>query len=259
MTLHAQNVTVTLGRKEILHGVDITALPGQITAIVGHNGSGKSTFLKALTAEIPSTGSIRLNGALIEDHAPWELASMRAVLQQATTVAFPFTVMEIVQLGLSSGLSASDPTIPFQALDRVDLGGFANRFYHELSGGEQQRVQLARALAQVWHAENVDHPVWLFLDEPVSSLDIGHQFVVMQTMRDFAAKGGGVIAVMHDLNLTAMWADKVVLMQAGHVLASGTPTDVLNDDLLSRAYGCPVRVNVAAPKGVPFVLPQACA
>ncbi len=119
MTLHAHNIRITLGRREILHGIDIQAEPGEVTAIVGHNGSGKSTFLKALTAEIPSTGSIRLNGQDLDSVALWERAASRGVLQRAVTVAFPFTVAEIVMMGLSAGLSASDPTVALRALELV--------------------------------------------------------------------------------------------------------------------------------------------
>ncbi len=255
--MQAHDIRVTIGRRDILHGICMQARAGELTAIVGPNGSGKSTLLKALTAEIDFVGQVELNGRALTDYRPWDLAACRGVLQQSLNVAFPFTVREIVQLGHGAGLSAADPDIPDRALSLVDLDGFANRFYHELSGGEQQRTQLARVLAQVWIEARTDTPRWLFLDEPVSSLDIGHQYVVMDLTRRFTQNGGGVIAVMHDLNLTAMYADHVVLMEAGEVLAAGTASETLTTDLLSRAYGCPVSVNTPAPAGVPFVLPQA--
>ena len=253
-----KEIHVTLGRREILHGLDFAAQDGRITAIVGPNGSGKSTLLKAMTGEIPATGDMSLNGRDIDAMQPWELASVRAVQSQSTTVAFPFTVLEVVRLGHSAGPWASEPGIPEAALARLGLEGYAQRFYHELSGGEQQRTQLARVLAQVWHPVQDDTPSWVFLDEPVSSLDIGHQFVVMDLLADYAARGGGVITVMHDLNLTAIYADHVVLMKDGAVLAHGTPAEVLTDATLSRAYDHPLRVNRPAPEGVPYLLPQAC-
>lgn len=258
MAMQAIDISVTLGRARILHDVDFTANAGQVTAIVGPNGSGKSTLLRALTAEIDYIGSINLNGTDITSLKGWELAALRGVLPQSTTIAFPFTVIEIVRLGLLSGLSAAQSDIPFLALQKVDLAQFADRFYHELSGGEQQRVQLARVLAQIWNPVQDGAPRWLILDEPVASLDIGHQLIVMDLARDFANQGGGVIVVMHDLNLTTMFADQVTLMHQGTVLASGAATEVLTDETLLAAYGCKLRINTIPPMGMPFLLPQSC-
>src|SRR5690606_21651506 len=126
---------------------------------------------------------------------------------------FPFTVREVVELGLLDGpglLRHEDRAA--QALAAVDLTGFAGRFYQELSGGEQQRVQLARVLCQVWDPVGEDDPRFLLLDEPVSSLDISHQLTIMRLARRFADRGGGVVAIMHDLNLTAMFADHVTIL-----------------------------------------------
>ena len=192
-------------------------------------------------------------GADIARLSPPELAGMRAVLPQASALAFPFTVHEVVRLGLQSGHSTA-PSVE-AALAAVDLPGFGGRFFQELSGGEQQRVQLARVLAQVWMPVVERRARWLFLDEPVASLDIGHQLTVMRLARDYARRGGGVIAVMHDLNLTAMFADRVVLLHQGRVLGAGPPAEVIRDDLLAAAYGCGLRVGVAPGEG-PFVLPQ---
>ncbi|MDW4498860.1 heme ABC transporter ATP-binding protein [Sulfitobacter sp. D35] len=252
----ASDIRVRIGRRTIVDGVDLSAQPGRVTAIVGPNGSGKSTLLRALTGELRFDGSILLNGRALQNYTPPELASVRGVLQQASTVAFPFTVREIVGMGLAAGLAAGDASVPEQALAAVDLRGFADRPFHHLSGGEQQRVQLARVLAQVWPIEDIGEPRWLMLDEPVSSLDIGHQSIVMECMKAFAARGGGVITVMHDLNLTAMYADHVILMKAGCVLASGPPQTVLADASLSEAYASQVRVNAPPPEGIPYILPQ---
>ena len=256
MTLTTRALSVQLGRKPILRDVNLTASPGDITMIIGPNGSGKSTLLRALTGELPHHGDIRLNDRPLRSYKPWDLADTRGVLQQAQTVAFPFTVREIVSLGHASGRAATDPTVPAQALAKVDLAGFGDRYYQELSGGEQQRAQLARVLAQIWPHTSREVPPWLFLDEPVSSLDFGHQQVVMDLMRDFASAGGGTVAVMHDLNLTAIHADHVILMKAGQVLASGPVRDTLTEALLSEAYGCPVRVSGPVPDDLPYILPQ---
>lgn len=259
MSLIAQDIRVTIGRKEILRGVNIQAEPGQITALLGPNGSGKSTFLKAITGEHKFTGSVSLNGSDLGRMKPWQMAAMRAVLPQSSNIAFPFTVSEIVQLGLSQGIDAARSDLPARALERVDLSGYGPRLYQELSGGEQQRVQLARALVQVWDPVVDGTPRWLFLDEPVSSLDIAHQFTVMEVMQDYAANGGGVLAIMHDINLTALYADQIAMLKDGALLIQSTPDQVVTDSLLSRAYDLPIQSNTLPAQHVPYVLPQASA
>ena len=257
MSLIAKNIRVSYGKREALRGVNLTAQPGEVTAIVGPNGSGKSTLLGAITASLPFRGNVRLNGRDIGTLKPWELAAERAVLPQASRLAFPFTVIEVVRLGLQSGTAGDRPEVPVQALARVGLAHYANRTFQELSGGEAQRVMLARVLAQVWAPVDGGQPRWLLLDEPVSSLDIAHQLQVMEIARDFAREGGGVIAVMHDLNLTALYADRVAVLAEGQRLAFGPPGEVLTDDILSRAYGCALRVSSPPPVGVPYILPHA--
>jgi iron complex transport system ATP-binding protein len=254
--LTASHLTLRIGRRRILDDVAFEARAGAVTAIVGPNGSGKTTLLRALTGEGAAEGRITLNGIDIATARPARLAAIRAVLPQATPLAFPFLAAEVVRLGQRAGLSAADPGLTERALAAVGLQGFAARPYQELSGGEQQRVQLARVLAQVWEPAGRDGPRWLFLDEPVASLDIAHQLLVMRLVRGYADAGGGVVAVMHDLNLTAMFADHVALLGGGRVLAAGRVSEVLTDALLSRAYGCGLRVGVPPAQG-PYILPQA--
>ncbi|CAN0039535.1 unnamed protein product [Chrysoparadoxa australica] len=256
-TLSAKGIRVYYGQREALCGVDLTAQAGELTAIVGPNGSGKSTLLGAITASLPYRGAVHLNGTNIETLKPWQLAAQRAVLPQASRLAFPFTVIEVVRLGLQSGTAGDRPEVPMQALARVGLAHYADRTFQELSGGEAQRVMLARVLAQVWSPIEKGEPRWLLLDEPVSSLDIAHQLQVMEIARNFARAGGGVIAVMHDLNLTALYADRVAVLAEGHRLAFGPPAEVLTNETLSRAYGCVLRVSDPPPAGVPYILPHA--
>ncbi|NHB77504.1 heme ABC transporter ATP-binding protein [Rhodobacter calidifons] len=254
--LAASHLTLRIGRRRILDDVDFEARAGAVTAIVGPNGSGKTTLLRALTGEGAAEGRITLNGIDIAAARPARLAAVRAVLPQATPLAFPFLVAEVVRLGQRAGLSAADPGLAERALSAVGLQGLAARPYQELSGGEQQRVQLARVLAQVWQPVGPEGPHWLFLDEPVASLDIAHQLQVMRLARGYADAGGGVVAVMHDLNLTAMFADRVALLAGGRVLAAGRVSEVLTDTHLSQAYGCALRVGVLPAQG-PYILPQA--
>ncbi|WP_323769522.1 heme ABC transporter ATP-binding protein [Antarctobacter sp.] len=257
MTLEAEEIRVRYGRFDALRGVTLQAQPGEVTAIVGPNGSGKSTLLGAIDGTIPHDGRVRLNGRPVADQPAWALAALRAVLPQSSRLAFAFTVLEVVRIGLQSGSAGDRPEVPMQALARVGLAHYADRLFQDLSGGEAQRVMLARVLAQVWAPVENGEPRWLLLDEPVSSLDIAHQLQVMEIARDFARAGGGVIAVMHDLNLTALYADRVAVLAEGQRLAFGTPAEVLTDDTLSRAYRCTLRVSAPPPVGIPYVLPHA--
>lgn len=255
MTLSVSSLTVTLGARRILDGLSFEAPAGAVTAIVGPNGSGKTTLMRAVVGEIAAGGRVALNGHNIARTPAGRLAAIRAVLPQKVALAFPFTALEVVTLGQSFGIDP-DPALPGRALASVGLGHLAERPYQLLSGGEQARVQLARALVQVWAPVTAEGPRWLFLDEPVASLDIGHQLQVMEIARAYADGGGGVVAVMHDLNLTAMFADRVLLLSEGRLLADGPPETVIASDLLSRAYGCAVNAN-SVPADARFVLPQA--
>ncbi|RVC48180.1 MAG: heme ABC transporter ATP-binding protein [Mesorhizobium sp.] len=261
--IEARDVSVAIGGKRIVTHVDFAARPGEIAAIVGPNGSGKTTFLKALSGELAYTGGIALNGCDLKAMKPAEAAAYRAVLPQATTLSFPFTVREIVRLGLVGGRSGVLPgenaRLPERALARVDLDGFAGRFYQELSGGEQQRVQLARVLCQVWAPVLDGKPRYLFLDEPVSSLDVKHQLIIMDIACDFARRGGGVVAILHDLNLTAMYSDRIHVMHRGRLAAAGTPQHVLTDELIEKVFDCRLKVGVLPVGSMPFVLPQSAA
>lgn len=261
--IEARDVSVAIGGKRIVANVDFEARPGEIAAIVGPNGSGKTTFLKALSGDFGCSGEVTINGRNLSAMKPIEAAALRAVLPQATTLSFPFTVREIVRLGMVGGRSGAlpgeDQRLPERALARVDLDGFAGRFYQELSGGEQQRVQLARVLCQVWAPVLGGKPRYLFLDEPVSSLDIKHQLIIMDIARDFARRGGGVVAILHDLNLTAMYADRIFVMHRGRLAATGSPHEVLSDELIEKVFDCRLKVGVLPAANMPFVLPQSAA
>ncbi|MEL6234996.1 MAG: heme ABC transporter ATP-binding protein [Pseudomonadota bacterium] len=256
MSLVARNIHVRLGRRDILAGADFVAEPGQFAIIVGPNGSGKTTLLRSLTGELSASGRVALDGQDIQRVPVAALAARRAVLPQSGGMAFPFRVIEVVRMGVEAGRHAADRTLAARSLEAVGLAGHAQRYFQELSGGEQQRTQLARVLAQVWDPVDDTGPRWLFLDEPVASLDIGHQLVIMEVARRYAERGGGVVAVMHDLNLTAMYADRVWLMSQGRILASGTVAEVLTDSGLTAAYGCRLAVNTPPAPGQTFVLPQ---
>jgi iron complex transport system ATP-binding protein len=253
-------LSVSINKCPILRGVSFTASAGQITAIVGPNGSGKSTLLKALCGDYRYTGQAYLDGRDLTKFKPLEAARLRAVLPQSSSLPFPFTVREVVAMGVTAGhpgvSKALLAQLPEMALEEVDLPGFGGRYYGDLSGGEQQRVQLARVLCQVWVPVLDGVPRYLFLDEPVSALDIKHQLSVMDVARRFADAGGGVITVMHDLNLTSMYADRVIALRAGEVVAHGKPAAVLTDAVIRSVFEAPLRVGVTPHPEIQFVLPQ---
>lgn len=255
MSLIVRNISVAYGKREVVKDLSFHAEAGQLSCIVGPNGSGKSTLIKAVCGDVPYAGDIAVNGFNLRDLRPWEVAAMRAVLPQATSLAFPFTAIEVVRMGLQTGQHGIRSDLPLMALRRVGLDRMAGAFFQELSGGQQQRVQLARVLAQVWDPVSEAGPRWLILDEPVSSLDIAHQMQVMQIARDYADQGGGVIAVMHDLNLTAAFADHIMVMKDGQLLGCGTPAQTMQNCLLSDAYDYPIEVSFAPDTKAVTVLP----
>jgi iron complex transport system ATP-binding protein len=259
--LEARDVWVTVGGHALLADVDMGVAPGRVAALIGPNGAGKSTLLRVLAGEIAvSRGEARLDGRAVSAFSARELARRRAVVPQASAMAFPFTVREVVTLGMTvPGFRLPDAAVGDfceEALDAVGLGQLADRFYPTLSGGERQRVQIARALCQLEAAPGPGDEVRCFLlDEPTASLDLAHQAYVLAAIRRQASLGRIVLAILHDLNLAAAVADQIVLLAAGRVAAAGPPREVLRDDLLSAAYGCRVAANRVPENGRPFVLP----
>jgi len=259
--LEARGVWVEAGGRALLKNVDVDVAPGRVTVLIGPNGAGKTTLLRVLSGEIaPTRGEARLDGAPLRGFSAVELARRRAVVPQASAVAFPFTVREIVLLGVTvPGLSLPDATQSAHvdaALDAVSLLPFADRFYSTLSGGERQRVHTARALCQLAAGRRRQTETGcLLLDEPTASLDLGHQGQVLSAMRRQAEAGQAVLVILHDLNLAASVADHLVLLGAGSVAKAGLPQDVLRDDVLSKCYGCRVAANRVPQNGRPFVLP----
>jgi iron complex transport system ATP-binding protein len=255
----AVGITVAIGKKKLLDEVDLGLVPGRVAVLIGPNGAGKSTLLKVIAGELrPAAGRINLDGRAIDEISAAELARRRAVLAQSVTLAFPFAVDEVVRLGLPPNFPrARSDTLVTRALDAVGLLAEADRSCLSLSGGEQQRAHLARVLVQLWSTPQDGRARYLLLDEPTASLDLAHQLLVMRLARAHAASGGGVLAVMHDLNLAAMLADEIVVLDKGRLVASGSPSQVVTDRLMSEVYGVDLRVG-AAPPGV-FVLPQTAA
>lgn len=255
--IRASNLMTVRGGRRLVDDVSIALEPGTMTVVIGPNGAGKSTLLKLLSGEIrPDGGTIKVDGLDIGDLTARELAERRAVLPQSLMLSFPFTALEVVRMGAIAHGSLNPSRDARTALGRVGLAGFEARSYQALSGGEQQRVQFARVLAQAPNAVEDGKPKALYLDEPTSSLDIGHQIAVLEIARDFARVGGAVLAILHDLNLAAEFADHLVVLHRGRVAASGAVGDTLTDRVISEVYGISGAVG-RVPQNLPFVLPQA--
>ncbi len=257
--LEADAVGVTYGRHRPVDGVSLALASGEVLVVVGPNGAGKTTLMKLLTGEVtPTSGQIRLDGEALATIPAWKLASQRAVMAQASRLAFPFTVAEVVRIGIDSVGRALARTarerIIAEALAAADIGHLAGRSYQTLSGGEQQRVQFARTFAQLKAGRtNTDRQV-LFLDEPVANLDLSHQIALMESAARLAREGVAVIAVLHDLNLAATFADRILVMSAGRLHALGEPATVITRERVRDVFG--VDLCREAEGGLPVVLPQ---
>lgn len=254
--LDLQQVSVTLDQVELLRDVNFALAAGEVAAIIGPNGAGKTTLLRAISGELQvSAGRICLAGLAIEPLPLQQRARQLAVLPQASGLNFPFTVAEVVALGRNPHNSGQqiDAGIVTEALQAMDLKHLRGRPYTHLSGGEKQRTQLARVMAQIWRAEDANARL-LLLDEPTASLDLGHQQQLMQRVRDFAAQGVAVLMVLHDLNLALGFADRLLALYRGELIADGAVTEVMSGELLRRLFGASAELFHHPGNGRPVVL-----
>jgi len=249
------DLSVNYGPHPVLKHVTLNVLSGEVLALIGPNGAGKSTLIRAVSGVIPVVqGKVRTNGDDFDSLNPMRRARYLAVVPQAVSLPPAFTVWETVLLGRTPYLgfigqtSQADEDLAWRALKRVSADKLADRRVGELSGGEQQRVLLARALCQ-------STPI-LLLDEPTAHLDLQYQVHLLDLVRDLAHQDDlAVLIALHDLNLAARYADRVALMVAGEIQVVGTPAEVLKTDLLSQAYCLPVEVVEHPLTGGPLVLP----
>ena len=254
----AQALSVRVGDKTLLDTIALSVGAGETVAFIGPNGAGKSTLFRVLSGELaPSAGAVRLKGRDPRACPPRELALHRAVLSQSVSVAFPFTVTEVVRMGAGEKRSAAVATLVDQALSEVGLDDFRHRIIGTLSGGEQQRAHLARVLVQVAGGEAEHGPGVLFLDEPTASLDLRHQIDIVATVRRYASRGTTILVILHDLNLAAISADRVVVLDRGRIAGDGIPRDVITESMLARVFGVTSAVGRVPPPNTPFVLPHA--
>ncbi|QCK86927.1 heme ABC transporter ATP-binding protein [Phreatobacter aquaticus] len=259
--LEARNVGVSFGRHKTVDQVSLTVDPGELLVVVGPNGAGKTTLTRLLTGElVPSEGEVLLDGGPLGAVPGWQLAAKRAVMAQANRLAFPFGVAEVVRIGIDSvgrALPRADrDRLIAEALAAADVTHLAARSYQHLSGGEQQRVQFARTYAQLTAGRRFGDRQVLFLDEPVASLDLAHQIALMESAAALASSGVAVIAVLHDLNLAATFADRILVMHGGKAAAIGRPSEVITRSLVAEIFGVDLAREALVPGELPVVLPQ---
>ena len=240
MQLTAGNISVSLAGRQVLHGVDIVLEPGQVTGLLGPNGAGKSTLMRALAGQVTHHGHIEIGGQPLIATSEADRAKMITWLPQARVLSWPISVRAVVELGRlpwhgwRRALSQVDRDKCAAAMELLDVTGLADRPATDLSGGEQARVLMARAVAQ-------DTPV-LLADEPASGLDPAHQISMMAALRQLAGQGRTVLVSLHDLSLAARWCDRLVLMKDGLIAADGPPDEVMTNTTLRDVYGISARI-----------------
>ncbi|WP_421219989.1 heme ABC transporter ATP-binding protein [Aeromonas jandaei] len=258
--LTCSRLSLRRGQRQILDGLDLALHSGTLTTLLGPNGAGKSTLLKCLTGELPHEGTITLFGRERQLWDSSQLAHRLGVLPQSSSLNFPFLCEEVVAMGR---LPHSEPArrkeeIVAAAMAHAGVEHLAKRLYPGLSGGERQRVQFARVLAQIWQApdspEQSEQPRLLLLDEPTSALDLKYQHQLLAMARALASRNTAVLVVLHDLNLAARYADRLVMLERGKLMADGTPGEVLTPELISRLYGYPAQVLHHPESGLPMVV-----
>lgn len=252
--LSAIFLDLSYGSKQVLHEINLTLSRGEVLGVIGPNGSGKTTLIRCLSGVLkPSNGSVTLANKDLQEFGDQERARNIAVVPQAAQLPPSFTILETVSLGRTPHLSwlgrmsGHDLEIVQRAMHSCEIDQLNDRPISELSGGEQQRVLLARSLAQ-------DCPV-LLLDEPTAHLDLHHQVSLLSLVRRMAKEQNlGVLIAIHDLNLASLYADRLVLLTDGRIRATGKPSEVLTTETLQNAYQVPLQVHTNPQHSSPWVV-----
>lgn len=256
--LQVDNISVKVGRKgpTLLHDVSLKAAAGEFIVVLGANGAGKSTLLRAIGGGLDvASGTICWKDRLVKD---WDLADMaleRGFLDQHSTVPFAFTAREVVMMGryphLDKAAGPMDAVAVDRALDVMRAMPYMHRTMPSLSGGEQKRIHIARIIAQLENGKN--EATLMLLDEPLNDLDVKHQHALLAFAQSRTRAGHCVVAVLHDVNMASQYADRIILMGKGMVIAQGTPSEVLKANNLSVAYDMDAHVTTHPITGSPWV------
>ncbi|MCP1471064.1 iron complex transport system ATP-binding protein [Sphingobium sp. OAS761] len=254
VTIRLDGVSARIGRRDVLHDISGLIAPGRLVGIIGPNGAGKSTLMRSILGLVPlSGGAITFDDRPIRQLSTRQIAQTIAYLPQGHMLHWPLSVTRLVTLGRLPHLGplarpgARDMAAVKAAMHRADIGHLADRAATELSGGERARVMLARALA-------AEAPA-LAVDEPLASLDPGHQIDVMELLAAEARSGALVLAVLHDLTMAARYCDRLLLLDKGRLVADGSVNDVLREDRLRAVYGVTSHIDLTSQR--PLVVPTA--
>ena len=255
-SIEIRNLSFAYGARRVLDGVSLTVESGEMVGVLGPNGSGKTTLLKLLSGVLAGRGAVKLAGRAIEGYSRTELSRLVAVVPQESEVHFPFTAAEIVLMARASHHGrlalegAADLDAARRSMAATETAALADRYLHELSGGEKQRVLIARALAQ--------EAAILLLDEPAAFLDLKHQKGVFDLMRRLNGERGlTIVAALHDLNLAALYFPRLLLLGDGKIFRDGPPEEVLTEANIRAVYGVEVRVERPGPERRPHVFLRA--
>lgn len=255
--IEVKNIHYSAGSARLIDNVSFEVQPGELLTVIGANGAGKSTLLKLLCREIyAAKGDIYIRQKPITSYKLDELAKFRAVLAQNNTLSISFKAHELVMMGryphFDTNPSDADTQIVKVVMEETGITEFANRDYHTLSGGEQQRVQLARVIAQVY-----DQPQGLlFLDEPTNGLDLLYQQQILSLAKNLANRGYCVVSILHDINFASRYADKVLILKKGKLTAFGPPQEVITVENIHQAFHIHVRLLNDEEFNCPFVIPS---
>ncbi len=255
--IEVKNIHYSVGSKKLIDDISFDVHPGELLAVIGANGAGKSTLLKLLCREIQvETGAIYIRQQPIHAYKLDGLAKFRSVLTQNNTISISFKVNELVMMGryphFDNSPTDNDKQIVRAVMEETGIVEFADRDYNTLSGGEQQRVQLARVIAQIY-----DQPKGLlFLDEPTNGLDLLYQQQILQLARNLANRGYCVVSILHDINFASRYADKVLILKKGKHIAFGKPREVITCENIHQAFNIQVRLLDDEEFKCPLVIPS---
>jgi iron complex transport system ATP-binding protein len=256
--IEIRNLSFAYEERAVLRDVILSINRGEMVGMLGPNGSGKTTLLRLLSAVLTGKGEVKLNGRAIAAYGRRELSRLYAVVPQESRVNFPYTVAEIVLMGRASYHSpfalegTRDLEVARASMELTDCLSLSNRYLHELSGGEKQRVMISRALAQ--------EPEILLLDEPSAFLDLKHQVQVFELLRRLNRERGlTIVAALHDLNLAALFFPRLIMLRDGRIYRDGSPREVLTENTIEEVYGVRVRVeqDPATQRPQLFICPSA--
>ena len=248
MSIEIASVSLSLNDKNILRDVSLEIKPGEILSIIGPNGAGKTTLLNVITGNSSTNnGEVFYNSKALKTISIQERAYIRSVMSQFQNIAFDYSVSDIIQMGwLDHRFNMINDHLEnyqHQIIEECDLKSLINQKFNTLSGGEQRRVHFARTLLQLWQPPNANDQNYLLLDEPFSNLDMVHKLSMMHSIKKRAATGTGILMILHDLNLAYSFSDRIIILKNGAIVKEGCIKEMLNEDLLSMAYGTKIMIH----------------